>query len=50
MSHIQKVMEFIEEAGAPPMSKLDWKDLLEQVISECESRLEAVNEELEDES
>ncbi len=47
---IQRVMEFIDDIGMPPMSKEDWKELLECVISECESRLEAVNEELENDN
>lgn len=48
MSRVQQVMNFIDEIGAPPVSTLDWKDLLEQVCSECELRLEAVNEELKE--
>jgi hypothetical protein len=47
MSDVQQVMELIDELGDPKfMSKEDWKEFLECVITECESRLEAVNEEL----
>ena len=46
---IERLMDAIDEAGAPPLPKADWKELLERVISECESRLEAVNEELAEE-
>lgn len=45
---VERLMDKVDEAGAPPMAKTDWKELLERVIGECESRLEAVNEELED--
>lgn len=47
MTVLQGVMDFIEDAGAPPMLPIDWKNLLEDIISECEARLEAVNEELD---
>lgn len=46
---VTRIMENIDREGKPPLSKEDWKELLETVVSECESRLEAVNEELRDE-
>lgn len=45
---IQKIMQVIDREGAPPMTKEDWKELLEGLIMECESRHEAVREELRD--
>jgi hypothetical protein len=48
-TRLQKIMSFIDNTGAPPMTKQHWKDLLEEVIGECESLLEAVTEEIEDE-
>jgi hypothetical protein len=48
-STVQRLMDAIDSAGAPPMAKTDWKELLERIISECESRLEAVTEEIDDE-
>lgn len=50
MNTVQRLMDAIERAGAPPMPKADWKNLLEEIISECESRLEAVNEEIDEEN
>ena len=49
MTDVQQIMNFIERKGAPPKSKEQWRDLLEEVISECEFRLEAVKAELDDE-
>ncbi len=48
MNDVQAIMDLIERKGAPPKSKEQWRDLLEKVISECEMRLEAVKEELDD--
>lgn len=45
---VRAIMEVIDREGMPPMTKEDWKALLEEVIAECESRHEAVREELRD--
>lgn len=47
---VQRIMELIDNEGSPCfLDKLEWRELLESVQSECESRLEAVNEELDNE-
>lgn len=48
MNDTQRIMNLVDTLGAPPMSKTHWKELLEDVIMECESRLEAVKEDLRD--
>lgn len=45
-----RCMEFIDEAGHPKsLSKQEWVELLEIIISDCGSRLEAAREEMADE-
>jgi hypothetical protein len=48
MNDTQRVMHLVDTLGAPPMPKVHWKEFLESIISECESRLEAVEEDLRD--
>jgi hypothetical protein len=42
-------LEFIDAAGAPPMSKENWIDMLGSIIDECRMRKEAAEQELENE-
>lgn len=45
-----KCAEFIDEAGDPKnLSKQEWIEMLEIIISDCQSRIEAAREELADE-
>lgn len=43
---VRAIMEVIDREGMPPMSKEDWRDLLEEIIDECQVRLAAVWAEL----
>lgn len=44
-----KCLEYIDQEGDPKyLNKREWVEMLEIVISDCESRLEAAREELEE--
>ena len=45
-SRVQAIMSAIDREGAPPLSKGEWPELLDEVCSECESRAEATRAEL----
>jgi len=46
---VTTIMQRIDDAGDPSqMSKREWCEFLESIMSECESRLSAVRGELED--
>lgn len=48
-SPVQEVMDLIDNEGDPTlMSKQEWVDFLEEIISECESRAEAARSEMAD--
>lgn len=43
-------MEFVDQQGDPKfLTKTEWVEMLEILIDECQSRLEAAREELADE-
>lgn len=47
---VERVLECLDEEGNPDnMTKREWKELLEEVISSAQSRLECVEQELEEE-
>ena len=46
MTDIQKIMRVIDDAGAIPMPVPEWIGLLEEIMTECESRLEAARDDL----
>lgn len=46
----QKCLEYIDQEGAPEyLSKAEWIEMLQIIISDCESRAEAAREELANE-
>lgn len=46
---VERVMKVIDDEGAPPLPKEDWISMLEEIESQCKSRREAAQEELDNE-
>lgn len=46
---VERIMQMIDDEGAPPLAKEDWISMLENIESQCESRREAAQEEIDNE-
>jgi hypothetical protein len=42
----QRIMEVIDREGAPPMPLSQWVELLEAVILECHTRIQAARDDM----
>lgn len=47
---VERVMKVIDDEGAPPLAKEDWISMLEEIESQCASRREAAQEEIDNDN